>query len=132
MSLAEKEELMVRKRREDGTPVTETSFTEWWAKFSAETAQKKEDKKAAAAEDSKDKKAADLAIVIEERLTGFQIFSEKSGMFNLEKLEAAAEEMENDTNALDQEDLGDVEEGLFDDDEGTDEIGGMAVAVFAI
>eukprot|EP00579_Thalassiosira_antarctica_P023255 CAMPEP_0201990172 /NCGR_PEP_ID=MMETSP0904-20121228/93237_1 /ASSEMBLY_ACC=CAM_ASM_000553 /TAXON_ID=420261 /ORGANISM="Thalassiosira antarctica, Strain CCMP982" /LENGTH=300 /DNA_ID=CAMNT_0048544427 /DNA_START=15 /DNA_END=917 /DNA_ORIENTATION=- len=117
MSQAEKEELMVRKRREDGTPVTETSFTEWWAKFSAETAQKKEDKKVAAAEDSKDKKAADLAIVIEERLTGFQIFSEKSGMFNLEKLEAAAEEMENDTNALD-----DVEEGLFDDDDDLDDL----------
>jgi hypothetical protein len=55
-----------------------------------------------------------------ERLTGFQIFSEKSGAFSLEKLEAAAEEMENDVSAID--DVGDVDEDLFDDDEDLDDL----------
>lgn len=123
MSQAEKEELEVRKRREEGTPVTDTSFSKWWSKFCAEMAQKKEDAKAAAAEDSKgDKKNANAAIIMEERQTGFQIFSDRAGVFNLEKLEAAAEEMENDTSALDPEELGDVDEGLFDDDEDLDDL----------
>mmetsp|Transcript_6846 Transcript_6846/g.14861 ORF Transcript_6846/g.14861 Transcript_6846/m.14861 type:complete len:248 (+) Transcript_6846:1036-1779(+) len=122
MSEAEKEELAVRKRREEGTPVTDKTFAEWWAKFCGEMAQKKEDEKAAAVEDSKDKKVANAVIVMEERLTGFQIFSEKAGVFNLEKLEAAAEEMENDTSAMDPEELGDVDEGLFDDDDDLDDL----------
>ncbi|KAL7546700.1 hypothetical protein ACHAWF_010030 [Thalassiosira exigua] len=119
MTEAEKEELEVRKRREEGTPVTEASFTDWWTEFTAEMAKAKEEEKAAAAEEAKDKKAASA---VEERLTGFQIFSEKAGMFNLEKLEAAAEEMENDTSAMDPEELGDVDEELFDDDEDLDDL----------
>ena len=123
MTQAEKEELAVRKRREEGTPVTDASFAEWWEAFTAEMAKKKEDEKAAAAEDAKDKKsAAAEAASREERLTGFQIFSEKAGVFNLEKLEAAAEEMENDTSALDPEELGDVDEELFDDDDDLDDL----------
>ncbi|KAL7536235.1 hypothetical protein ACHAXR_007010 [Thalassiosira sp. AJA248-18] len=121
MSQAEEEEMSVRKRREEGTPVTDATFSDWWAKFSAEVEQVKADEKAAAMEDSKDKKNA-LAAVIEERLTGFQIFSDKAGVFNLEKLEAAAEELENDTSALDPEELGDVDEELFDDDEDLDDL----------
>mmetsp|Transcript_21028 Transcript_21028/g.37728 ORF Transcript_21028/g.37728 Transcript_21028/m.37728 type:complete len:304 (+) Transcript_21028:44-955(+) len=123
MSQAEKEELEVRKRREEGTPVTLLSFTEWWAAFTAEMKQKKADEKADAAEDTKgDKKTAIAAMQIEERRTGFQIFSDKAGVFNLEKLEAAAEEMENDTSALDAEEMGDVDEVLFDDDEDLDDL----------
>lgn len=116
MSQAEKEEFEVRKRREDGTPVTDTTFTEWWEKFCAEMeANKEEEKTAAAAEDAKEKKH-NTSAVIEERLTGFQIFSDKAGVFNLEKLEAAAEEMENDTSALE------VDEELFEDDDDLDDI----------
>mmetsp|Transcript_373 Transcript_373/g.842 ORF Transcript_373/g.842 Transcript_373/m.842 type:complete len:304 (-) Transcript_373:1347-2258(-) len=122
MSQAEKEELEVRKRREEGTPVTETTFADWWDKFSAEMAQKKEDIRAAAAEDCKDKKVANAAAIMEERQTGFQIFSDKAGVFNLEKLEAAAEEMENDTSALDPEELGVVDQELFDDDDDLDDL----------
>ena len=128
MSQAEKEELAVRKRREEGTPVTDETFTEWWEKFSAEMEQKELDKKRAAmaTDNSKDKKnatnSAANASMMEERLTGFQIFSEKAGVFNLEKLEAAAQEMENDTSALDPEELGDVDEELFDDDEDLDDL----------
>lgn len=118
MSEAEKEELAVRKRREEGTPVTDATFEDWWAKFNAEKAQKAaEQKAAAAADESKDKESA----IREERQTGFQIFSEKAGAFNLEKLEAAAEALENDTSALDPEDLG-VDEELFDDDDDLDDL----------
>ena len=56
-----------------------------------------------------------------DRLTGFQIFSEKSGVFNLDKLEAAAEELENGDGG-DDDDVGDVDEDLFDDDEDLDDL----------
>lgn len=57
-----------------------------------------------------------------DRLTGFQIFSEKSGVFNLDKLEAAAEELENGDGGDDDDDVGDVDEDLFDDDEDLDDL----------
>ena len=123
MSQAEKEELAVRKRREEGTPVTDASFEEWRRKFNAEMEKTKEEEKNASSEDAKDKKAAAaVAAITEERLTGFQIFSDKVGVFNLEKLEAAAEEMENDTSALDPDELADVDEDLFDDDDDLDDL----------
>jgi len=119
MSEAEKEELAVRKRREEGTPVTDETFAEWWEKFTAEMEEKKDDEQSSSAED-KDKAAKNKEY--EERPSGFQIFSDKAGVFNLEKLEAAAEEMENDTSALDPEELGDVDEDLFDDDDDLDDL----------
>lgn len=122
MSEAEREELIVRKRREEGTPVTDASFAGWWGKFTAEIDKKKEDDRVAASNDSKDKKIIANAAIAEERLTGFQIFSDKAGVFNLERLEAAAEEMANDTSALDPEELGDVDEDLFDDDDDLDDL----------
>ena len=123
MSIAEQEELAVRKRREEGTPVTDETFAEWWAKFSMEMEQKKEGERAFSVNESKDKKKdANAAIIMEERLTGFQIFSDKAGVFNLELLEAAAEEMANDTSALDPDQLGEVDEELFDDDEDLDDL----------
>ena len=123
MSIAEQEELAVRKRREEGTPVTDDTFAEWWAKFSMEMEQKKEGERAFSVNESKDKKKdANAAIIMEERLTGFQIFSDKAGLFNLELLEAAAEEMANDTSALDPDQLGEVDEELFDDDEDLDDL----------
>jgi len=124
MSVAEKEELEVRKRREEGTQVTDTSFAEWFQKFTTEQEQIKQDEKAAlAAESKKEKNAVATNIAsMEERLTGFEQFSGKSGVFNLEKLEAAAEEMENDMSALEAEEMGEVDEELFDDDEDLDDL----------
>mmetsp|Transcript_37066 Transcript_37066/g.88701 ORF Transcript_37066/g.88701 Transcript_37066/m.88701 type:complete len:291 (+) Transcript_37066:401-1273(+) len=111
LTQAESEELAVRKRREEGTPVTDETFAEWWASYCAEMAAKKEAENALTAEqDAKDSKKA---VAVEERQTGFQIFSEKAGAFNLDKLEAAAEQMENDL---------DVDEDLFDDDEDLDDL----------
>ena len=128
MSQAEQEELAVRKRREEGTPVTDITFADWWEKWSAEVDEKKriEKETAMATDNSKDKKSVSnsvaAAAIMEERLTGFQIFSEKAGVFNLEKLEAAAEEMEKDTSALDPEEMGVVDEDLFDDDDDLDDL----------
>jgi len=119
MTQAEQEELAVRTRREEGTPVTDMSFAEWWAKYSAETTQARAEEKAAMAEHPKDKK---IENIMEERLTGFQIFSEKAGVFSLEKLEAAAEEMEHDTSALDSEELVCMDQELFEDDDDFDDL----------
>lgn len=120
MSIAEQEELAVRKQREEGTPVTDETFTEWWAKFSMEMEQNKEGERAFSVNESKDKKKDANAASIWP--TGFQIFSDKAGVFNLELLEAAAEEMANDTSALDPDQLGEVDEELFDDDEDLDDL----------
>ena len=103
MSEAEKEELAVRKRREEGTPVNDSSFADWWDRFQHEQAIVAE----VASEKTKDDDDDD-------KLTGFQIFSEKAGVFSLEKLEAAAEEIENDEFEVDEE--------LFDDDEDLDDL----------
>ena len=111
MTEAEKEELAVRKRREEGTPVTSQTFSDWWARFQMEQEQ------SATTEVAENAKSDD-----DDKLTGFQIFSEKAGVFSLEKLEAAAEELENDTSALDPEELGEVDEDLFDDDEDLDDL----------
>ncbi|KAL7508284.1 hypothetical protein ACHAXN_005352 [Cyclotella atomus] len=110
MTEAEKEELAVRKRREEGTPVNDSTFASWWSKF------QQEQEEAALAEGADNAKGDD-----DEKLTGFQIFSEKASVFSLEKLEAAAEELENDTSAPDPEELG-VDEDLFDDDEDFDDL----------
>ncbi|KAL7442651.1 hypothetical protein ACHAXM_011977 [Skeletonema potamos] len=109
MTEAEQEELAVRKRREEGTPVNDETFTTWWAKFCKEMEEKKDEEDDEITAEEKEKKK-----LMAERLTGYQIFSEKSGVFNLEKLEAAAEEMEND--------VGDVDEELFDDEEDLDDL----------
>lgn len=115
MTEAEKEELAVRKRREEGTPVTLESFTSWWESFCAEMEEKKLEETGDLTNDEREKQR-----VMEERMTGFQIFSEKSGVFNLDKLEAAAEEVEN--NGGDDDDGIDVDEELFDDDEDLDDL----------
>ena len=115
MTEAEKEELAVRKRREEGTPVTLDSFTSWWDGFCAEMDEKKTEETGDLTNEEREKRR-----VREERMTGFQIFSEKSGVFHLDKLEAAAEEVENNNDGDD--DGIDVDEELFDDDEDLDDL----------
>jgi len=124
MSEAEKEEIAVRKRREEGTPVNADTFAAWRESFEKEIEEKKAKE---ALEDDPTGKDAKKALSkekqeeIDERLTGFQIFNDKSVVFNLEKLEAAAEEAANDESELDAEELG-VDEDLFDDDEDLDDL----------
>jgi hypothetical protein len=57
------------------------------------------------------------------RLTGFQQFSDKTGMLNLEAMEAAAENAQIDEDEeQDEGNLEDVDEDLFDDDDDLDDL----------
>lgn len=114
---AEAEELAVRKRRAEGTPVNEDTFQSWKEKFEAEMRENVEREAAEAAADTKKKK--EKVVDKSNRLTGFIQFSDKSGTFNLEAMEAAAENAEVDE---DEENLENVDEDLFDDDDDLDDL----------
>lgn len=117
MSVAESEELAVRRRRAEGTPVTDETFAEWCGKFNAEMNEVRERLKAEAATDTRKKggaKAAEKEVDKSGRLTGFEHFSSKMGTLNLEAIEAAAENAQQDVNEVD-EDLFDVSDDDFDD-----------------
>ena len=115
MTEAEREDLELRRRRADGTPVTPETFREWKIKFDAEMkllkAQRaKEDDAAASGGRKKGKGAApgkdDHKVG---RKTGKEQFSDTT--FNLEALEAAAEHAQADPDEEDDDD---------DDDQGND------------
>ena len=115
MSVAEAEELAVRKRRAEGTPCTKDNFLTWKAKFEAELAQsiQAEQEQANATSTGKRKeKIVDKS----GRLTGFEQFSGKAGVLNLEDMEAAWENAERDEDEdEDEENLAEnVDEELFD------------------
>lgn len=127
MSTAELEEIAVRKRRAEGTPVTDESFYAWKEKIDAEMAEKRREEEDAAKRaglSGRQKKglaqkiSADDA-VIDERMTGFQIFSGKGGV-SAEAIEAAAADAEEggigDTMIAD-----DVDENLFMSDDDLDD-----------
>ena len=129
MTEAEREELAVRKRREEGTPCTEANFLAWKETFEAEQLAEKENAArntnttttataaAAAAEKSKSKDAERA-----QRMTGFEFFSSKAGNADaLEKLEAAAEEAERETTPIDEEGDG-YDEELFEEDVDLDDL----------
>lgn len=140
MTQAEKDDLDLRRKRAEGTPVNEETFCAWRAKFDEEMRLLKEKEASEATENkSKKQKAKSSAAEQEEkakagRLTGCQQFSDKA--FNLEALEAAAEnaqadpeEEEADKEAAtdnDNEDNGDggaIQEDLFNvDDEDLDDL----------
>lgn len=102
MTVAEREELELRRRRADGTPVTPETFAEWKLKFDAEMKILKEDrqKEADVAASGGRKKGKGSANVVGKddhkigRTTGKAQFSGKS--LNLEALEAAAENAQTD------------------------------------
>eukprot|EP00934_Nitzschia_sp_Nitz4_P007831 Nitzschia sp. Nitz4//scaffold203_size38902//28910//30095//NITZ4_007665-RA/size38902-augustus-gene-0.50-mRNA-1//-1//CDS//3329541439//7821//frame0 len=129
MTEAEAEDLAVRKRRAEGTPVTPESFAEWKMAFEKEMAEKKqleEEEKAVEQARSKEK-------IVDKsgRITGFLQFS-KGANFDLEAMEAAAENAEEDEDDLienvnealfdvDDDDLDDLDDLDFDDEEDEDE-----------
>lgn len=117
MTEAEAEELAVRKRRAEGTPVNEETFNEWKERFEAEMLQKMEEEAVETVGETKKKK--EKVVDKSNRITGFLQFSDKSGNFNLEAMEAAAENAEVDE---DEENLENVDEDLFDDDEDLDDL----------
>lgn len=126
MTQAESEEIAVRKRRAEGTPCTKENFMAWKEKFDKEMEEKEEREHAQALKDqTNSKKKGGNAKTIEEeqegRLTGFQQFTQKQGLMNLDALERAAEAAEKEDSQLDVEDL-DVDEDLFDDESDFDDL----------
>lgn len=115
---AELEEQAVRKRREEGTPCTEENFLNWWKRFEEEMAQKAA-KEAELAEDAGKRK--EKKDDISSRLTGFEQFSGKAGIMNLEAIEAAAEDVETNIGDVEVEAL-DVDEELFANDDDLDDL----------
>lgn len=126
MTEAESEEIAVRKRRAEGTPCTKENFNAWKEKFEKEMEEKEEREEAQALKDQTNskRKGSNVKSIEEEqegRLTGFQQFTEKQGLMNLDALERAAEAAENEDSQLDVEDL-DVDEDLFDDESDFDDL----------
>ena len=122
MTQAELEELRVRKLREEGTPCTAENFLNWQAKFQAEMeanaleeALAKE--KEASSGRKKDKGSRNNKDEMQDRLTGFEHFSGKAGVLNMDDIEAAV----NKISASDDE-KPDVNEELFDDDDDLDDL----------
>jgi hypothetical protein len=112
MTEAEAEQLAVQKRRAEGTPCTLENFNQWKDQFDSEM-EEQQKQEAAALQESKSKKKQDkeASKVVDKsgRLTGFEQFSSKVGTFNLEAMEAAAENA-----AEDEEDMEVENEDLFD------------------
>lgn len=121
---AEAEEMAVRKRRAEGTPVNEETFNTWKAKFEAEMREQREREEAEAAADGKKKK--EKVVDKTGRSSGFAQFSDKNGAFNLEAFEAAAENAQRDEDedeGVDDDHLAEnVNEELFEDDDDLDDL----------
>ncbi len=122
MTEAEKEELEVRKRREEGTPVNDITFAAWKRRFEAEMAELKTREREVAEKEvlAGGKKTKGAIIKREEsafsdRLTGFEQFSGKAGVLAMEALEKEAELEEQLMNL-------EVDEELFEDEEDLDDL----------
>lgn len=118
MTEAESEELAVRRRRAEGTAVTDETFDEWRDNFNAEMEEVRERLKAEGASDPRKKgggKGGEKEVDKSGRLTGFQHFNDKMGTLNLEAIEAAAENALEDADNVVDEDLFDVSDDDFDD-----------------
>jgi hypothetical protein len=118
MTEAETEEMTVRKRRAEGTPVTKETFETWKAKFEKEMEEQKESEEAALALEKKGKK--EKVVDKSGRISGHKFFEEKS--FNFEAMELACENAQRDEE--EEEDVGEhVNEELFEmDDDDLDDL----------
>jgi hypothetical protein len=120
MSQAEEIEIAVRKRRAEGTPCTEENFNKWKAKFDQEMLEKqqqRDDEEQTTNEKSSKRKKKEEVDEQEGRLTGYEQFTQKLGLANMDALEQAALDAENEEG-----DEFDVDEELFDDDEDLDDL----------
>jgi len=111
-SQTEIEEAAVHKRRAEGTPCNQETFNEWKRKFESEMKELEE-----CANESNNKKKEKNAIDYSTRKTGYEIFGSKTGVLDLEAMEAAADLEGKATLNLD-----DVDEDLFGEDEDLDEL----------
>jgi hypothetical protein len=121
---AELEELAVRKKRAEGTPVTKATFDEWWVTFSAELAEKEDaERNILERQESSSKKGKSIAQKncadeeMTKRRTGFEQFSGNTGIMTMEALERELESAQ----AIDGAAL-EVNEDLFDDDDDLDDL----------
>lgn len=129
MTQAELEELIVTKRRAEGTPCNKENFNRWLKKFDEEMIQYELDQKELLQQQGTDnnvnntkKSAASTSAdeIKKNRLTGYQYFSDKTNQINYEALEAAAERAGETQTNDDGDD--DVDEDLFDDDVDLDDL----------
>ena len=124
MSAAEAEELAVRKRRAEGTPCNKENFLAWQQRFEAEQLelkqQQEQEKQSLTGKKKNDNVGINSSAAKEKRITGYDYFCSKAT--NLEALELAAEQAENDSEEEEEEDLEDVDEDLFDDDVDLDDL----------
>lgn len=119
---AEAEELAVRKRRAEGTPVTKETFETWKAKFEAEMNHQREQETLEANSESR-KKKDEKTVETSERITGYLQFSSKTGNFDLEAFEAAAENAQRDEEEEEEDIAENLDEELFDlDDDDLDDL----------
>ncbi len=122
MTEAEKEDLEVRKRRAEGTPCNKENFLAWKTHFEAEMAQKREEERELEKMEMNKKKGGKNEVDKSDRLTGYQLFTNKSNTLDL--FEAAAENAERDSDEEeeDDDDMDNVQEDLFDDDVDLDDL----------
>ena len=119
MTEAEQVEIAVRKRREEGTPCNDENFAIWKKKFDEEMAAKAAEEEALAETEvasgarKKAKGKGEEVDVTQGRLTGYDQFSGKLGIMNLEAIEKAAEEAEGGAG----DNLDELDEDLFDEDD---------------
>ena len=117
MTEAELEEFRVRKLRAEGTPCTAENFQIWLEKFQAEMEAKALEEKKALEKESSSSKKKDKGNSISavndrnNRLTGYEHFSGKAGVLNMDDIEAAVNKIADDQTA---EKNIDVDEELFE------------------
>jgi phosphopantothenoylcysteine synthetase/decarboxylase len=131
LTATETEDLAVRKRRAEGTPVTAETFVTWLEKFEREQGEAQQQANLTASGDysksSSSKKSKEKVVDKSGRVSGFLQFGEKGGgLLNLEAMEAACENAQRDEEEEedDDEELGEnVDEELFDvDDDDLDDL----------
>lgn len=130
---AELEEMLINKRRAEGTPCNKENFEAWKARFEAEMAEaENEEDNDNGKPGSKKMKKQGSTVDKSDRVTGFDYFRSKAT--NMEALEAAADaaenqEMDEEDDDDDDEDYEeennrqlDVDEELFEDDVDLDDL----------
>lgn len=113
MTATEIEEEAVRKRRAEGTPCNEENFYAW--KKSFELAMAAMSESATDAIEKENLKKKEKKEDVSGRITGFEHFSGKGGMLNLEAIEAAAM-LEDHVDSLE------INEELFEGDDDLDDL----------
>lgn len=114
---AELEEAAVYKRRQEGTPCNRENFDVWKEKFDKEMEEKTLTAEAKEKDDSKKKKDKSKDKKEDNKPSGYEIFGSKSGVLDLEAMEAAAD--------METLNVDDVDEDLFVDEDSDEDLDDM-------